>query len=221
MSKSRGNVVDPNEVVDQYGADVLRTYILFMGDYGAAAPWDVNGIKGCKRFLDRVEGLFAMAKGNGSTPELESIFHKTVKKVTLDIEEMKFNTAIAAMMTLLNEIYTVSKITVDELKTLVLILCPFAPHLSEELWEKLGGKGLCAVASWPEWDEKKCEDKSVEIAIQVLGKLKGTVTVAVDADKETVLDLVKKDERILPLIEGKTIVKEIYVPGKIVNIVVK
>ncbi|MBQ7897477.1 MAG: leucine--tRNA ligase [Clostridia bacterium] len=221
MSKSRGNVVDPNEVVDQYGADVLRTYILFMGDYGAAAPWDVNGIKGCKRFLDRVEGLLDMAKDKGATPELESLFHKTVKKVTLDIEEMKFNTAIAAMMTLLNEIYALSKITCDELKTLVLLLCPFAPHLAEELWEKLGGDGLCAVASWPEWDEKKCEDKSVEIAIQVLGKLKGTVTVAVDADKDTVLDLVKKDERIKPLIEGKTIVKEIYVPGKIVNIVVK
>jgi leucyl-tRNA synthetase len=124
-------------------------------------------------------------------------------------------------MSLLNEIYNKGTITKDEVKTLVLLLCPFAPHLAEEMWEKLGETGLCSIAKWPEWDEKKCEDKTVEIAIQVLGKLKGTVTVAADADKDFVLDLVKKDERIKPLIEGKTIVKEIYVPGKIVNIVVK
>ena len=221
MSKSRGNVVDPNEVVDQYGADVLRTYILFMGDYGAAAPWNENSIKGCKRFLDRVEGLLSIAKGEGVTPALESAFHKTIKKVTLDIDEMKFNTAIAAMMTLINEIYDKNTLTVDELKTFITLLCPFAPHLAEEMWEKLGGKGLCSVTAWPVWDEKKCEDKTVEIAIQVLGKLKGTVTVEASADKDFVLDLVKNDERIKPLIEGKTIVKEIYVPGKIVNIVVK
>ncbi len=221
MSKSRGNVIDPNEVVDMYGADVLRTYILFMGDYSAAAPWSESSIKGCKRFLDRVEALFDIMKGEGSTPELESLFHKTVKKVSLDIEEMKFNTAIAAMMTLLNEIYDKNTITKDELKTFVKLLSPFAPHLAEEMWEKLSGDGFASLASWPEWDEKKCEDRTVEIAIQVLGKLKGTVTVAVDADKDSVLELVKSDERIKPLLEGKTIVKEIYVPGKIVNIVVK
>ena len=221
MSKSRGNVVDPNEVVDEYGADVLRTYILFMGDYGAAAPWNENSIKGCKRFLDRVEGLLSIAKGEGVTPSLESIFHKTIKKVTLDIDEMKFNTAIAAMMSLINEIYDKNTLTTDELKTFVTLLCPFAPHLAEEMWEKLDGSGLCSATAWPVWDEKKCEDKTVEIAIQVLGKLKGTVTVDVNADKDFVLDLVKNDERIKPLIEGKTSVKEIYVPGKIVNIVVK
>ena len=221
MSKSRGNVIDPNEVVDMYGADVLRTYILFMGDYSAAAPWSESSIKGCKRFLDRVEALFDIMKGEGTTFELESLFHKTVKKVTLDIEEMKFNTAIAAMMTLLNEIYDKNTITKYELKTLVKLLCPFAPHLAEEMWEKLGGEGFASLAGWPEWDEKKCEDKTVEIAIQVLGKLKGTISVAVDADKESVLELVKNDGRIKPLLDGKTIVKEIYVPGKIVNIVVK
>lgn len=192
-----------------------------MGDYSAAAPWSESSIKGCKRFLDRVEALFDIMKGEGSTPGLESLFHKTVKKVSLDIEEMKFNTAIAAMMTLLNEIYVKNTITKDELKTFVKLLSPFAPHLAEEMWEKLDGDGFASLASWPEWDEKKCEDKTVEIAIQVLGKLKGTVTVAVDADKDSVLELVKNDERIKPLLDGKTIVKEIYVPGKIVNIVVK
>ncbi len=221
MSKSRGNVVDPNEVVDQYGADVLRTYILFMGDYGAAAPWDVNGIKGCKRFLDRVEGLLAMAKGEGATPELEASFHKTVKKVTLDIEEMKFNTAIAAMMTLINEIYNCGKITVDEVKTLATILCPFAPHLAEEMWEKLGGVGLCSLTEWPKWDEAKCEDKTIEIAVQVLGKLKGTIMIPADAERDAVLASVKEDQRFKAFLDGKTIVKEIYVPGKIVNFVVK
>ena len=221
MSKSRGNVIDPNVVVDQYGADVLRTYILFMGDYGAAAPWSDNSIKGCKRFLDRVEGLQKMAEGEGVTGELESSFHKTIKKVTLDIEDMKFNTAIASMMSLINEIYEVGKITKDELKVFVKLLCPFAPHLSEEMWENLGGTGLCSVASWPEWDEKKCEDSTVEIAVQFLGKLKGTITVSVDADRDSVLEMVKTDDKFKPFLEGKTIVKEIYVPGKIVNIVVK
>ncbi len=221
MSKSKGNVVDPNSVVDRYGADVLRVYILFMGDYASAAPWSESSVKGCKRFLERVEALYDIANGTGVTPELESKFHKTVKKVSQDIEEMKFNTAIAAMMTLLNDIYAVGKLTKDELKTFVTILCPFAPHLCEELWEKLGGIGLCSATEWAKWDEAKCEDSTVEIAVQVLGKLKGTIAIAVDADKDSVLAQVKADPRFVPFLEGKTIVKEIYVPGKIVNFVVK
>ncbi len=221
MSKSRGNVVDPNDVVDQYGADVLRTYILFMGDYSAATPWSDSSIKGCKRFLDRFEALSDMIKGEGASPALESSFHKTVKKVTLDIDEMKFNTAIAAMMTLLNEIYDNGSLTKNELITLTKLVCPFAPHIAEEMWERLGQSGLCSLAEWPEWDEAKCEDKTVEIAVQVLGKLKGTIQVAADADKDSVLALVKSDERFTPFLDGKTVVKEIYVPGKIVNLVVK
>ncbi len=221
MSKSRGNVVDPNDVVDEYGADTLRTYILFMGDYGSAAPWSESSVKGCKRFLERVADLPALAKGNGATPELESLFHKTIKKVSSDIEEMKFNTAIAAMMTLINEINNVGTLTVDELKTFVKLLNPFAPHLSEELWHNLGETSLLALESWPEYDDSKTVDKNIEIAIQICGKFRGTVVVSADADKDSVIKAAKENEKIAPLINGKQIVKEIYIPGKLVNIVVK
>ena len=221
MSKSKGNVVDPNTVVEKYGADVLRVYILFMGEYSSAAPWSENGVKGCKRFLDRVEALLDIAEGEGTTAALEASFHKTVKKVSLDIEEMKFNTAIAAMMTLINEIYEVGKLTKSELRTLATILCPFAPHISEEIWERLGGVGLCSLTPWATWDESKCEDKMVEIVIQIQGKVRAKLMVEADISKDDAIKRAKELDTIIPLISGHEIVKEIYVPGKLVNIVIK
>jgi len=221
MSKSRGNVVDPNDVVDVLGADVLRTYVLFMGDYGSAAPWNESSMKGCKRFLERIADLTDLMKGEGVTPKLETAFHKTVKKVSTDIEELKFNTAIAAMMTLLNDIAAVGSLTRDELMTLVRLVCPFAPHLAEEMWEALGGKGLCSLAAWPEWDENKTVDSTVEVAVQVNGKVRATVQLPVNCPKDEAIAIAKADAKIAAAIEGKTVIKEISVPNKIVNIVVK
>ena len=221
MSKSKGNVVDPNDTVDRYGADVLRVYILFMGDYASAAPWSESSVKGCKRFLERVADLPEMVKGSGSTDGLESLFHKTVKKVTADIEDLKFNTAVAALMTLLNEIEAKGSLTKDELLTFVRLLSPFAPHLCEEIWENAGQGGMIATAEWPTYDEAKTVDATVEIAVQFNGKLKGTTVIAKDAAKDEVFAQVHADERFTPFLDGKTVVKEIYVPGKIVNIVVK
>ena len=221
MSKSKGNVVDPNDVVNEYGADVLRVYILFMGDYASAAPWNDSSVKGCKRFLDRVAALTDLVKGTGVTAKLESSFHKTIKKVSEDIEEMKFNTAIAAMMALINTIYEVGSLTADELKTLLKILCPFAPHLCEEMWETLGEKNFLSMTEWPTWDEAKTVDAEIEIAVQVCGKLRATITIAADASKEDAIAAARADERIQNAIAGKNVVKEIYIPGKIVNIVAK
>lgn len=221
MSKSKGNVVDPNDVVDVYGADVLRVYTLFMGDYASAAPWSESSVKGCKRFLDRVAGLTDLVKGTGATPSLESAFHKTVKKVTDDIEDMKFNTAIAAMMGLLNDIYEAGSLTRDELVMFISILCPFAPHLCEEIWEYLGGEGFLALTPWPVYDENKTVDDEIEIAVQICGKLRGTIRIPRDLSKDDAIAQAKADEKIAALLEGKQIVKEIYVPGKIVNIVAK
>ncbi|MBO5415445.1 MAG: leucine--tRNA ligase [Clostridia bacterium] len=221
MSKSKGNVIDPNDVVDTYGADVLRTYVLFMGDYGSAAPWSDSSMKGCKRFIERFADLTTIAKGRGVTPELEVAINKTVKKVTNDIEELKFNTAIAAMMGLLNDIFEVGHLTLDELGTLVRLLCPIAPHICEELWEQLGGEGFCSLAEWPSYDEAKTVDSSVEIAVQVNGKLKATVMLPLNCPKDEAIALAKADERVAAAIDGKTIVKEIAVPNKIVNIVVR
>ena len=221
MSKSRGNVIDPNDIVDQYGADTLRTYVLFMGEYSSAAPWSDTSVKGCKRFLERVADLPSMVKGSGSTPALESSFHKTVKKVSSDIEEMKFNTAIAAMMGLLNEISDAGSLTKDELKTFVKLLCPFAPHLSEEIWSNLGEKSLLSLSAWPEYDESKTVDAFAEIGVQVSGKFRGTVKVAADASEDDAIAAAKADAKIASSLDGKTIVKVIYVPGKILNIVAK
>ena len=220
-SKSKGNVVDPNDVVDEYGADVLRVYTLFMGDYTAAAPWSENGVKGCKRFLDRVAGLTDLLSGKGETPALAKSFHKTVKKVTEDIESMKFNTAIAAMMSLINEIYEAGSLTRDELGVFVRLLCPFAPHLCEEIWESLGEKKLCSLSPWPEYDERKTVDNTVEVAVQVNGKLRATVELPMNCPAPEAIAKAKADERVLPFIEGKTVIKEISVPNRIVNIVVK
>ncbi len=221
MSKSRGNVIDPNDIVNTYGADTLRTYVLFMGEYGSAAPWSESSVKGCRRFIERVAALSDIAAGNGVTAELESDFHKTIKKVTDDIEAMKFNTAIAAMMTLLNRIYEVGKLTCDELHTFVSILSPFAPHVCEEINEWLGNSEMLATSPWPTYDEAKTVDATIEIAVQICGKLRATVVISADASKEDMLAAAKANERIAELIEGKTLIKEICVPGKLVNIVVR
>ncbi|MDY4887164.1 MAG: leucine--tRNA ligase [Eubacteriales bacterium] len=221
MSKSKGNVVDPNNVIDAYGADVLRTYILFMGDYSAAAPWSESSVKGCKRFLERVADLPGMVKGSGVTTALESSFHKTVKKVTDDYNSLKFNTAIAALMGLLNEICDCGSLTRDELVTYIKLLSPVAPHLCEEINEKLGNSEMLAVSSWPEYDEGKTVDATVEIAVQVNGKLRSTVTLPLDCPRDEALAAAKADARVAASIEGKTVVKEITVPNKIINIVVK
>lgn len=222
MSKSKGNVVDPNEVVDALGADVLRTYVLFMGDYEKAAPWSESSVKGCKRFVDRVWNLLEIVKdGEEFSKELEVSFHKTIKKVSEDIENMKFNTAIASLMTLLNEIYEVGSITKGELKVFVKLLDPFAPHVCEEIWEKLGGEGFLALAQWPEFDEAKTVDATIEVPVQICGKLRATITIAKDSTAEQALAVAKADEKVQEFLEGKNIIKEIYVPGKIINIVAK
>ena len=220
MSKSRGNVVDPNDVVREMGADVLRVYILFMGDYGAAAPWSENSMRGCKRFLERVADLPGKVSDTENTV-LESALHKVIKKVSSDIEEMKFNTAIAAMMGLLNDIDDAGSLTREQLMTFVRLLCPFAPHLCEEIWEQEGGQGFCSLAPWPEFDEAKTVDETVEIAVQINGKVRGKVTLPQNADKDTALTAVRADPKLATQLEGKTVVKEIVVPNKIINIVVR
>ena len=221
MSKSKGNVVDPLDIVNIYGADVLRVYVLFMGDYAAAVPWSDSSVKGCKRFLERVADLYDLARGEGATPELETSFHKTIRKVSQDIEDMKFNTAIAALMSLSNEIIACGKLTRDELVTFIKLLSPFAPHLCEEIWEKLGGEGFLTLSEWPEYDEAKTVDAAVEIAVQINSKVRSLLTLPLDCPKEEALEKAKAAPRIASALEGKTVVKEIYVPNKILNIVVK
>ena len=223
MSKSRGNVIDPNEVVDVYGADVLRTYVLFMGDYEQAAPWSESSVKGCKRFIDRVFNLQEiLTDGDEYSKELMSAMHKTVKKVSEDIEQMKYNTAIAALMTLLNKIYENGKINRAELKTLIILVNPFAPHVTEEMWANCGyGEMLAKDAKWPSFDEAKCFDSTVEIVVQINGKIRARLSVPTDIESDKAIALAKKDEGIAAALEGKNIIKEIYVKGKLVNIVAK
>lgn len=223
MSKSRGNVIDPNEVVDVYGADVLRTYVLFMGDYEQAAPWSESSVKGCKRFIDRVFNLQEiLTDGDEYSKELMSAMHKTVKKVSEDIEQMKYNTAIAALMTLLNKIYEIGKINRAELKTLIILVNPFAPHVTEEMWANCGyGEMLAKDAKWPSFDEAKCIDSTVEIVVQINGKIRARLSVPTDIESDKAIALAKKDEGIAAALEGKNIIKEIYVKGKLVNIVAK
>ena len=223
MSKSKGNVIDPNEVVDVYGADVLRTYVLFMGDYEQAAPWSESSVKGCKRFIDRIWKLQdILTDGDEYSKELSSAMHKTVKKVGEDIEEMKYNTAIAALMTLLNQIYDNGKINRAELKTLLLLVNPFAPHITEEMWSTLGyGEMIAKDGTWPEYDEAKCVDDTVEIAVQINGKIRAKIEVATDASNDEAIAAAKADEKIAEELNGKNIIKEIYVKGRLVNIVAK
>ena len=222
MSKSKGNVVDPNEVVEQYGADVLRLYVLFMGDYEKAAPWSENSVRGCKRFIDRLWALQEMVTDEeGYSPELEGAFHRTIKKVSEDFETLKYNTAIAAMMTLLNEIYDKGSVTRGELKTFITLLNPVAPHITEEIFEQMGFGGMLNESSWPTWDDAKCVEKSVEIVVQVNGKIRARLNIAPDMAKEDVLALAKADEKVTAELAGKTLVKELYIPAKLVNLVVR
>jgi leucyl-tRNA synthetase len=221
MSKSRGNVIDPNDVVAEYGADVLRLYVLFMGDYEKAAPWSESSIKGCKRFVDRVWSLQDMlTDGTEYTEGLRSNFHKTIKKVTEDIEAMKFNTAIAALMTLINDIYNAGSINKAELGTFCTLLYPFAPHISEEIYNSVFGTVL-SEQGWVSYDEALCKDDTIEIVVQVNGKLKAKLNIAVDADKDSVIALALADEKVKEATDGKNILKQIYVPNKLVNIVAK
>ncbi|MBR2724136.1 MAG: leucine--tRNA ligase [Ruminococcus sp.] len=223
MSKSRGNVVDPNEVVDVYGADVLRTYVLFMGDYEQAAPWSESSMKGCKRFIDRIWNLQdILVDGNEYSDDLLSAFHKTIKKVSEDIEGLKFNTAIAALMTLINDIYAKGSINKAELKTFLLLVNPFAPHVTEEIYSIVYGcDTILAETQWPEFDEAKCKDDTIEIAVQVNGKIKARLNVPAEAQQDEVLEMCHNDESVKVAIGTMNIIKEFYVKGKLVNIVVK
>ena len=219
MSKSRGNVVNPDEIVDQYGADTMRLYEMFIGDFEKAAPWNSDSIKGCKRFIERFWNLQEIVKdGDEYSPELEALMHKTIKKVTDDIDNLKCNTAIASMMTLVNEMYS-KGVNKAELRDLTIILNPFAPHVTEEMWEIMNFGGAVHEAKWPEFDDEKTKENSVEIALQVKGKVRSRIVVPIDISKEDAIELAKKDEKIAAEIAGKEIKKEIYVPGKLVNIV--
>ena len=221
MSKSRGNVVDPNDIVDKYGADVLRTYIMFMGDYEKASPWSDSSVRGCKRFLERVAGMTDLTGGAKTTPESEGEIHRLIKKVSSDIDSMKFNTALAAMMGYINEVYDRGYIAVDELKTFVKLISPFAPHLAEEMWTYLGGDGFVSLAPWPVFDESKAARSVSEIAVQFMGRLKGTVEVPAGCDEATAWDAVEKSGLLASSLEGRQIVKKIYVPNRIFNVVAK
>ena len=213
MSKSRGNVVDPNDVVDVYGADVLRLYVLFMGDYEKAAPWSDSSVKGCKRFVDRIWALQDKVTDSDSYSDaLRSKMHKTIKKVSEDIESMKFNTAIAAMMTLLNDIYDAGSITRKEFRDLLVLLYPFAPHVSEELYQLIGCEGVLSEQEWVTYDEALCVDDMIEIVVQINGKVKTKMNIPADAEKEAVLEQAAADTKIMEATAGKTIIKQIYVP---------
>lgn len=222
MSKSRGNVVNPDDIVNEYGADTLRLYEMFIGDFEKSAPWSTSGIKGCRRFIDRYWNLQDVLVDGKLRKELEASFHKTIKKVSYDIENLKFNTAIAALMSLINEIYETGNITYEELKIFTILLNPFAPHVTEEIFEiQRLGTGMVCEQAWPEFNESKCAQSTVEIAIQINGKIKAKLIVPKNMSKDEVINLAKNDEKIVPLLKDKNILKEIYVEGKLVNIVAK
>ena len=219
MSKSRGNVVNPDEIVDTYGADTMRLYEMFIGDFEKAAPWNSDSIKGCKRFIEKYWNLQEkVVDGDEYTPEMEAIMHKTIKKVTYDIDNLKANTAIAAMMSLVNEL-SAKGCNKAELKTLTILLNPFAPHVTEEMWDVMNFGGMVNQAKWPEYDEEKTKENDVEIVIQIMGKVRAKITVPVDMTKDDVLAAAKAEPKIAELLDGKEIKKEVYVPGKLVNFV--
>jgi len=236
MSKSRGNVVNPDDVVKEYGADVFRTYEMFMGPFDQAIAWDTDGVKGVKRFLEKVIDLQKKLKTQNSklktatqNPRLESLLHKTIKKVSEDIENMRFNTAIATLMILVNEMSKEQKLSVISYQLLVILLSPLAPHFAEEMWCKLNeiaedkwtNKDSIFNQKWPTYDEKLCKDEEVSLVIQVNGKLRQTLTVAADIVEKEAIQLAKTDEKIQKYLEGHEIVKTIFVPGKLVNLVIR
>ena len=223
MSKSIGNVVNPDEVVDEYGADTMRLYEMFIGDFEKAAPWKTSSIRGCRRFIERYWNLQnILIDGDEIRPELEGPFNRTIKKVGDDIENLKFNTAIAALMALINDITAVGSINKKELSIFSILLNPFAPHVTEEMNQQCAlGDDIIAAQKWPEYDESKCVEATVEIAVQVNGKIKAKINIPADCDNEIALNAAKADANVAKLIDGMNIVKEIYVKGKLVNIVVK
>ena len=223
MSKSRGNVVNPDDVVNEFGADTLRLYEMFIGDFEKAAPWSNAGIKGCRRFIERYWNLQSiLVDGEAIRPEMENSFHKAIKKVSYDIENLKFNTAIASLMALMNVIAEKGSINKAELSVFTMLLNPFAPHVTEEVWSEMKlGEGMVTEQIWPKYDESKCKDDVIEIVVQVNGKVRTRLSVAADIQKDDAIALAKAEDRIAAEINGKNVVKEIYVPGKLVNIVVK
>ncbi len=222
MSKSRGNVVNPDDIVNEYGADTLRLYEMFIGDFEKSAPWSINSLRGCRRFIERFWNLQnILTEEDGIRPELETSFHKTIRKVTEDIETLKFNTAIASMMALINEISDKGSITKGEMRIFTLLLSPFAPHVCEEVWANLAFGGMVCQQEWPAYDEAKCRESTVQIVVQVNGKLRARVQVAADVSKEDAIAAAKAEEKVAAALEGKNVVKEIYVPGKLVNLVVR
>ena len=222
MSKSRGNVINPDDIIAEYGADTLRLYEMFIGDFEKAAPWSSESIKGCKRFVERLWNLQTMCvEGDAYSPKLESSIHKTIKKVSEDIENLKYNTAIAALMSLLNEIYDAKQLNHAEYKTLLILTNPFAPHVTEEAWEQMGFGGMITDQKWPSYDEEQCKDSTVEIVVQISGKIRARLSVSATASKEELLRLAKENAEVAAALEGKQILKEIVVPGKLVNFVAK
>ena len=221
MSKSRGNVVDPNDVVDEYGADVLRVYVLFMGDYEQAAPWSESSLKGCKRFLDRIWNMQdILVDGDSFSKELSAPLHRTIKKVSEDIEALKFNTAIASMMAFVNNVYEKGSINKAELKALITILNPFAPHMTEEMYQNVFG-GILSEQAWAEYDEALCIEETVEVVVQINGKVRAKMNIPADMGQDDMIKAALENETIKPMVDGKTIVKSIAVPKKLINIVVK
>ena len=222
MSKSRGNVVNPDEIVEEFGADTMRLYEMFIGDFEKAVPWSQNGVKGCRRFLERVWKLQDMvSEEEGYTKDLEIAMHRTIKKVSQDDETLKFNTAIAALMALLNDFYSAGKVSRAELRDFLILLNPAAPHITEEMWESCGFEGRIYQQEWPRYDEDKTIEDTIEIGVQINGKAKGTVRIEKNAAQEEAIAAAKADEKIGSLLQGKTVVKEIYVPGRILNLVVR
>lgn len=222
MSKSRGNVVNPDDIVREYGADTMRLYEMFIGDFEKAAPWSIHGIKGCRRFVERFWNLQdIVVDGDGIRPQLETSFHKTIKKVGEDVENLKFNTAIAALMSLINEIAAVGSVTRGELKIFTLLLNLFAPHVCEEVWENMKFGGFACQQPWPKYDETKCVHRTVQIVVQINGKVRAHLSVDAQTAKDKVLSLARGNTKIASEINGKQVVKEIYVPSKLVNLVVK
>ena len=222
MSKSRGNVVNPDDIVNEFGADTLRTYEMFIGAFDLSASWSQEAVRGCRRFLDRVWKLQEfLVDGDSYSKEMETKMHQTIKKVSQDFEAMKFNTAIAAMMSLVNEFYKLGKVTRAEFKTLLVLLNPVASHMTEELWEMMNYGGRLYQTTWPEWEEAKTIESTIEIAVQINGKIKATMDIPVDETQENVIAKAHAIEAVAAILEGKTIVKEIYVKGRILNIVVK
>ena len=222
MSKSRGNVVNPDDIIRDYGADTMRIYEMFIGDFEKAAPWSQSSIKGSKRFLEKVWSLTdRLTDGDGYRSELEADFHRTIKKVTYDIDALKMNTAIAALMSLLNSIQNTGRITRGEFKTYLILLNPFAPHMTEELWQQAGFDGMLNEAEWPTYDEAKCADSTVQIAVQVNGKIKARIDIPADISADDAIAQAKQNDAVVSAIGGGTVIKELYVPKKLVNIVVK